>query len=227
MLLPVDGDRLTSLVLYNVTMNHHGLEQLAGSLSSCSCLEHIHLDKVKCSEQSHSCFLPVLDLQKHNKLRKLELEDLSVEGLLLPVEGIRFTYLWLDNVTMIHHGLEQLSGSLSSYSCLEVLYLKLVKCSEQSHSCCFPILDLQKHNKLKELYLQDLSVEGLLLPVEGDRFTTFWLDDVTMNHHGLEQLSRSVSSYSFKPNNCRLGMRCSEHSPTLCQPVSDMKNMFE
>ena len=222
LLLPVERDRLTALRLYNVTINHQYLEQLSGSLSSYSCLETLCLIEVKCNEQSHSCCLPVPDLQKHNKLQTLELEDLSVEGLLLPVERDRFTSLRLYNVTMNHHGLEQLSESLSSCSCLETLCLIEVKCNEQSHSCCLPVPDLQKHNKLQTLELEDLSVEGLLLPVERDRFTSLRLYNVTMNHHGLEQLSGSLSSYSSKPSNCVLRMRCSEHSPTLCQPVIDM-----
>ena len=225
LLLPVEGDRFTSLSLDNVTMNHQYLEQLSGSLSSCSCLEYLYLNEVKCSEQSHSCCLPVLDLQKHNKLKELKilyLSKLSVKGLLLPVEGDRFTSLKLDNVTMNHQYLEQLSGSLSSYSCLEKLCLYKVKCSEQSHSCCLPVLDLQKHNELQELELCDISVKGLLLPVEGDRLKSLWLFNVTMNHQYLEQLSGFLSSYSSKLSICNLKMRCSEHSATLCQPVIDI-----
>ena len=226
LLLPVERDRFTSLWLYKVTMNHHGLEQLSGSLSSCSGLKDLYLDRVKCSEQSHSSCIPVLDLQKHNKLYKLVLVDLSVEGLLLPVERDMLTSLSLHNVTMNHQYLEQLFGSLSSYSCLEELWLNEVKCSEQSHSSCLPALDLQKHNKLRKLDLLDLSVKGLLLPVEGDRFTSLELNNVTMNHHGLEQLSGSLSSCSSKPSYCVLRMRCSEHSATLCQPVIDMQKIM-
>ena len=222
LLLPVERDRFTSLILDNVTMNHQYLEQLSGSLSSCSCLNFLNLDEVKCSEQSHSCCLPVLDLQKHNKLEKLYLRYLSVKGLLLPVERDRFTSLLLANVTMNHQYLEQLSRSLSSCSCLEKLFLDKLKCNEQSHSCCLPVLDLQKHDELFILELCDLSVIGLLLPVEIDRFTYLRLNNVTMNHRGLEQLAGSLSSYSSKPSNCVLRMRCSEHSPTLCQPVIDM-----
>ena len=225
LLLPVERDRFASLRLTNVTMNHQYLEQLFGSLSSCSCLVHLYLKLVKCSEQSHSCCLPVLDLQKHNKLEELRLDDLSVKGLLLPVERDRFASLRLTNVTMNHQYLEQLFGSLSSCSCLVHLYLKLVKCSEQSHSCCLPVLDLQKHNKLRKLDLLYLSVKGLLLPEERDMFTSLQLLHVTMNHHGLEQLSGSLSSYSSKPHDCCLEMICSEHSATLCQPVIDIRKI--
>ena len=198
----------------DVMLLRHVLEEYSCNVKS------LH---VRLSYDSTISFTPVLDLQKHNKLKVLYLEELSVEGLLLPVEGDRFTSLWLDNVTMNHHGLEQLAGSLSSCSCLEELYLELVKCSEQSHSCCLPVLDLQKHNKLQKLELLFLSVKGLLLPVERDRLTLLNLANVTMNHHGLKQLAGSLSSYSSKPRKCDLRMICSEHSPTLCQPVIDIR----
>ena len=131
--------------------------------------------------------------------------------------------LLLTNVTMNHQYLEQLLGSLSSYSCLRNLQLFKVKCSEQSHSCSLPVLDLQQHNKLQYLNLGDLSFKSLLLPVEGDMFTSLELFNVTMNHHDLEQLSGSLSSCSSKPHDCCLEMICSEHSATLCQPVIDIR----
>ena len=223
LLLPVERDRLTSLKLDNVTMNHHDLEQLSGSLSSCSCLEILYLDKVKCNEQSHSCCLPVLDLQKHSKLEELRLWNLSVKGLLLPVERDRFTSLWLYNVTMNHQNLEQLLGSLSSCSCLKKLYFYEVKCSEQSHSCCLPVLDLQQHNKLQTLYLRDFSVKGLLLPVERDTLTLLLLSNVTMNHQYLEQLLGSLSSYSCLGNLKLFKVKCSEQSHSCSLPVLDLQ----
>ena len=214
---------ISSLRLTSVTITHHDLEQLSGSLSSCSCLEKLFLREVKCSEQSHSCCLPVLDLQQHNKLLYLCLEDLSVKGLLLPVERDRLTILWLNNVTINHQYLEQLSGPLSSYSCLEALYLNEVECSEQSHSCCLPVLDLQQHNKLEGLELCDLYVKGLMLPVERDRFTLLKLDNVTMNHQYLEQLSGSLSSYSYLETLWLSEVECSEQSHSCCVPVLDLQ----
>ena len=223
LLLPVEGDRMTLLLLDNVTMAHQDLEQLSGLLSFYSDLESLYLDAVICNEQSHSCCIPVLDLQKHNKLEILRLENLSVEGLLLPVEGTRMTLLYLDNVTMSHHDLEQLSGSLSSYSDLEKLSLDAVICNEQSHSCCIPVLDLKKHNKLKILWLENLSVGGLLLPVEGTRMTHLYLDNVTMSHHDLEQLSGSLSSFSDLEKLSLDAVICNEQSHNCCIPVLDLQ----
>ena len=158
--------------------------------------EHRHsLENLQsASEQRNSLSSPVLDLQKHDKLETLELNRLSIEGLLLPVEGARITSLTLWYVTMSHHGCEQLSESLSSCSHLEDLDLTIVKCREHGDSCCIPVLALQKHDKLKTLRLKFLSIEGLLLPVEGARITSLELINVTMTHHGCEQLSGFVSS---------------------------------
>ena len=223
LLLPVEGVRMTLLVLNNVTMCHHGLEQLSGSLSSYSDLEELYLDAVICNEQSHSGCIPVLDLQKHNNLKELWLNNLSVGGLLLPVEGTRMTLLELHNVTMSHHGLEQLSGLLSSCSDLEELDLDAVICNEQSHSCCIPVLDLQKHKKLKKLWLKNLSVGGLLLPVEGTRMTHLYLDNVIMSHHDLEQLSGSLSSYSDLEKLVLVAVICNKQSHSCCIPVLDLQ----
>ena len=223
LLLPVEGVRMIFLMLDNVTMAHHGLEQLSGSLSSCSDIEELYLGAVRCSEQSHSCCIPVLDLQKHNKLKKLMLNNLSVEGLLLPLEGIRITYLKLNNVTMAHHGLEQLSGSLSSCSDLLYLYLDAVKCNKESHSCCIPVLDLQKHNKLKKLWLENLSVGDLLLPVDEVKMTLLMVYNVTMIHHDLEQLSGFLSSCSDLEELFLDAVRCNEQSHSCCIPVLDLQ----
>ena len=192
LLLPVEGTRMTHLYLDNVTMTHPDLEQLSGSLLFCSDLEELSLDAVICNEQNHSCCIPVLDLQKLKKLKKLWLKNVSVGGLLLSVEGVRMTLLVLNNVTMSHRDLEQLPGPLSSCSDLEKLDLDALICNEQSHSCCISVLDLQKHNNLKELKLENLSVIGLLLPAEGTRITHLYLDNLTMTHHDLKQLSGSL-----------------------------------
>ena len=215
LLLPLEGVRIRSLTLRNVAMTHYGLEQLLGSLSSCSCLENLYLDRVRCSEHIDSSCIPVLNLQKHDKLETLDLQNISIEALLLPVEGDKFTSLTLNYVTMSHHSCEQLSGSMTSFSCLEDLFLRKVRCREHIYSPCIPVLDLQNHYKMERLDLQDIYIEGLLLPVEGARITSLYLCNVTMPHHGCEQLSGSLSS-SFLPNE----VRCREHKGSCCIPGS-------
>ena len=237
LLLPVEGARITSLELGNVTMPHHGCEQLSGSVTSCSHLENLELNGVRCREHSDSSCIPVLDLQKHDKLKKLRLKSLSIEGLLLPVEGARITLLDLNYATMSHRGCEQLTESLSSSYRLEDLSLIDMRCREHRDSCCIPVLDLQKHDKLKKLWLWSLSIEGLLLPMGGARITSLKLVDVTMAHHGCEQLSASFSSRP-KPN--KWGpfdknlpdifpnkVICREHNNSSCQTVKDITNFIK
>ena len=223
LLLPMDGIRISELGLDNVTMTHHGLEQLSRSLSSWSCIKELKLDKVRCSEHTDMCCIPTLDLRNHNDLEILYIEDLSVEDLLLPIDGIRISELGLDNVTMTHHGLEQLSRSLSSLSCIKELKLDKVRCSEHTDMCCIPTLDLRNHNDLEILYIEDLSVEDLLLPIDGIRISELGLDNVTMTHHGLEQLSRSLSSLSCIKELKLDKVRCSEHTDMCCITVLDLR----
>ena len=227
LLLPMERTRIRTLWLDKVTMAHHGLEQLSRSLSSWSYIKEVKLDGVRCSEHTDMCCIPVLDLRKHNELEILYIVDLSVEDLLLPMDGIRIRTLWLDKVTMAHHGLEQLSRSLSSWSCIKELNLDGVRCSEHTDMCCIPILDLRKQSELEILYIVDLSVEDLLLPMEGTRIRTLWLDKVTMAHHGLEQLSRSLSSWSCIKEVKLDGVRCSEHTDMCCIPILDLRKQSE
>ena len=223
LLLPIDGIRMREMTLDKVTMGHHGLEQLSRSLSSWSCIKKLKLDKVRCSEHTDMCCIPGLDLLKYNDLEILNIEDLSVEDLLLPIDGIRISELGLDNVTMTHHGLEQLSRSLSSLSCIKELKLDKVRCSEHTDMCCIPTLDLRNHNDLEILYIEDLSVEDLLLPIDGIRISELGLDNVTMTHHGLEQLSRSLSSLSCIKELKLDKVRCSEHTDMCCITVLDLR----
>ena len=195
------------------------VQNIFKSISYCSGLRNVRLYGLKADTS------PVLDLQKHNKLGELDLWDISVEDLLLPVEGDTITSLRLDNVTMTHHSLKQLE-KLSSYTNLVTLFVNRVSCSDND-SVCIPVLDLRQHNKLKGLELKNISVEDLLLPVEGATITTGDLFNVTMTHHGLEQLLDYLS-YRTRPQDMFLrAIRCSEHgSGSSCQPLQDINNKF-
>ena len=223
LLLPVEGARITSLALSYVTMTHHVCEQLSESLLSSSRLEDLYLIDVRCREHRGSPCLSVLDLEKHDKLETLMLWDISIEGLLLPVEGARITSLYLDVVTMTHHSWEQLSESSTSSSRLEDLHLFDVRCREHSDSSCIPVLDLQKHDKLRELELQYISIEGLLLPVEGARITSLKLVSVTMTHHSCEQLSGYFASSCRLEDLDLIDVRCREHRDSPCLSVLDLE----
>ena len=223
LLLPVEGARITSLTLWYVTMTHHSCEQLSEYLTSSSCLEYLYLNEVRCREHRDSSCIPVLDLQKHDKLETLELVRLSIEGLLLPVEGDGITSLRLNDVIMTHHGCEQLSESLTSSSSLKYLDLTAVRCREHSDTSCIPGLDLQKHDKLETLELQHIPIEGLLLPLEGAGITSLTLYNVTMPNRGCEQLSEYLTSSSSLKYLYLNGVRCREHRDSSCIPVLDLQ----
>ena len=227
LLLPMEGTRIRQLALDNVTMAHHELEQLSRSLLSWSSIQKLHLNGVRCSEHRDRSCIPVLDLRKHNELELLSIKVSPVEGLLLPMEGTRIRQLTLDNVTMAHHELEQLARSSSSWSCIKQLHLDGVRCSENRDRSCIPVLDLWKHNELERLRIMASPVEGLLLPTEGSRIRSLALDNVTMAHHELEQLSRSSSSWSSIKQLHLSGVRCSEHRDRCCIPVLDLQKHNE
>ena len=227
LLIPMEGTKIRELVLDNVKMAHHDLELLSRTSSSWSSIEQLHLGEVRCSEHRNRCCIPVLDLRKHNELELLDIMASPVEGLLLPIEGARIRSLALDNVTMAHHGLEQLSRSSSSWSSIKQLHLDGVRCSEHRDRCCIPVLDLRKHNELELLYIMASPVEGLLLPLEGTRIRSLALDNVTMAHHELEQLSRSLLSWSSIKQLHLNGVRCSEHRDRSCIPVLDLRKHNE
>ena len=222
LLLPIEGSRITKLCLYCVTVDHHSLELIGESLSSCYVLEYLYLHRVGCFEHNDSCSIPVLDLQTHYQLEQLCLGSLSVEGLLLPLVGARDTSLTLHSVTMSHHGLEQLGESLSSCSCLNNLNLEIT-CSEHSDSCCFSELDLQKLTKLENMELHSLSYAGLLLPMEGARITSLYLINITIDQHGLEKLQESMASCSSLKKLDLNTVTCSEHSDSYCPIVLDLQ----
>ena len=227
LLLPMEGTRIRQLALVNVAMAHHELEQLSRSSSSWSSIEQLHLNAVRCSEHSDRCCIPVLDLRKHNELELLRIMAFPVESLLIPMEGTKIRELVLVNVTMAHHELELLSRTSSSWSLIKQLHLGGVRCSEHRDRCCIPVLDLRKHNELELLRIMALPVEGLPLPMEGTRIRELFLNNVTMVHHELEQLSRSSSSWSSIEQLHLNAVRCSEHSDRCCIPVLDLRKHNE
>ena len=194
-------------------MNSKQHVQNSKSISYCSGLRKLTLYYLSADSST------VLDLQKHNKLEKLELFGICVDGLLLPGKGASITTLGLYSVTMTHHSLKQLE-KLSSYTNLVTLDVSIVSCSDND-SVCIPVLDLQKHNKLERLQLRYISVEGLLLPVEGATITTLSLEHVRMPHHSLKQLEK-LSSYTNLVTLDVSRVSCSD-SDSVCIPVLDLQ----
>ena len=102
-----------------------------------------------------------------------------------------------------------------------------MRCSEHTDRCCKPVLDIQKNYKPRILYLLILSVEGLLLPMEGARARVLRHNNVSVAHHGLEQLSKFLSSlydsWHLSPDE----VDCSEHSNrSRLLYINDIRSQF-
>ena len=219
--LPLEGTRLRSLGLTFLTIPHYSWEALGESVSSYTNLEELNLCYYTCSEHGRCCAIPLLDLQKHKRLEKLRLETISVKGLVLPLEGARFTFLHLKDVTMAQQGYEQLCESLSSCSSLVTLNLWTVTCSEHRFGHCQLVLDLQKHNRLEKLSLRCLPLDGVLLPVKGTRLKELQMYDLRIFHHSLQQLG-DVSSWYGLVKIDLYQVSCIQHIHISCLPVLDL-----
>ena len=169
---------------------------------------------------------PVLDLQNHNRLKRLKLEDLSINSLLLPgQEELPLWKLSLSNLVLSHESLVQVCGSLSS-SCsgLKELHLTSLSCSDQSGSC-LPALDLQKHHGLQMLVLDKLPISSLLLPgQEESALEDLKLENLVLSHDSLVQVCRSLPSLSGLNWMYLTNLSCSDQSGK-CLPVLDLRKL--
>ena len=162
-------------------------------MSLCPRLEKLSVREVKCVEHDDTVCIPVLDLQKHINLQHLILDTLSVESLMLPDGETTFTSLWLYNLTITHHSLEQIVKFVSLCPDLEVLAVGKVKCVEHDDSVCISVLDLQTHNNLKQLILDTIPVESLLLPERETTITSLVLYNLKITYNSLEQVEKFMS----------------------------------
>ena len=180
-------------------------------MSLCTTLKELDVRKVKCVELGDIVCIPVLDLQKHNNLKQLILINTAVENMLLP-EG-EANKLWLHNLTITHHSLEQVVNFVTFYPDQEKLDVRKVKCAEHDDTVFIPVLDSQKHY-LKRLVLDTISVESQLLPEGEDIITSLCLYNLTITNHSLEQI---VKFMTFCPGLEELDVKdvkCVEHSDT-------------
>ena len=224
LVLPSQGQsELSLLYLYNLGLSHDNLVQLCTSLSSLSSLQHLRLENLSCSDDGDSCRISVLDLHKHHKLHRLQLDKISISSLVLPSQGESgLSVLRLNNLVLSHDNLVQLCTSLSSLSSLEILQLDNLSCSDGGDSCRISVLDLHKHHKLKTLYLDKISITSLVLPSqEGSELSVMYLDNLVLSHDNLVQLCTSLSSMSSLKRLTLSKMSCSDDGDS-CLSVLDL-----
>ena len=233
LLLPSQEEtQLRELCLYKLTMSHDNLVQLCKSLSFLVGLKVLNLDNISCSDNSGSCPLPVLGLQRHHELWWLSLDNTSISGLLLPgQEESRIKYLNLHNLVLSHDSLVQLCSSISSSSVLGELKLTNLRCydhddltnlscSEHSGRCPLPVLGLDRHHELWMLSLDNTSISGLLLPgQEESQIEYLYLYNLVLSHDSLVQLCNSLSFLvGLKALNLD-NISCSDNSGSCPLPV--------
>ena len=134
--------------------------------------------------------LPTLPQQ----LQSLGLRKWKIKGLWhkLPLQ---LTTLIFDELTMPHSSIEKLSQCLRTSLGLQYINLTSLLCIDHGECRCLLELDLQRHHKLEELELENLSVKSLLLPCHQEsHIRRLVLDGLTMSKQGKEQLSIALTS---------------------------------
>ena len=225
LLLPSQGEsELSILFLDNLVLSHDNLVQLCTSLSSLSSLEELVLQNLSCSDDGGSCRISVLDLHKHHKLKRLDLDKISISSLVLPSQReSELSILYLYNLVLSHDNLVQLCSSLSSLSSLQDLGLTNLSCSDDGGSCRLIVLDPHKHHKLETLTLDKISISSLVLPSQGEsELSKLYLYNLVVSHDNLVQLSSSLSNLTSLWELNLTNISCSDDSSSCDLPVLDL-----
>ena len=221
LLLPSQEEsHLYKLYLYNLLLSQDNLVQLCTSLSSLTGLHKLALTNISCCDNNLNLGLPDLDLQRHDRLRRLTLNKISISGLQLPnQEQSKLRYLYLETLVLSHGNLVQLCTSLSSLTDLRVLELMNISCSDDSLNLCLPVLDLHRHSRIEVLPLIKISISGLLLP---SNLYGLYLDNLVLSHDNLVQLCSSLSSLTDLYELALANISCSDDSRSCDLPVLDI-----
>ena len=197
---------------------------LCSSISSAINLQELNLLSISCPTNDSSDLIPVLDLQKNHRLKMLDIDRLSISGVLLPSQEVtQLWYLKLHNLSLSHNSLLQLICSLSALDGLERLELTNIICREHSDSCHLPVLDLHKHLILEDLTIDNISINDLLLSSQTySSLEDLDLHNLIFSHGSLVQLCRSLSSLTNIERLELINLACIEHSDKCRLPILDL-----
>ena len=208
--------------IYNVlNLSSCQYHSIFRSVSCASDLQRLELINISCSTNSSIDCFTVLDLQKHQRLKILFLNKLSISALLLPGQKesqLRELKLW--DLALSHDNLVQLCRSLSSLAGLEKLDLTNLSCSDHSGRFCLHVLGLLKHRELSELDIDRLPISGLLLPSQESLLRCLVLKNLVLSHDSLVQLCRSLSSLAGLEKLKLIDLSCRS---CRCLPVLDLQ----
>ena len=221
-----EGSQLRALCLYNLVLPHDNLVNLCSSLSSRTRIINLRLIRLSCSQHQDGCCPAVLDLHNHCGLLTLELDEISISGLVLPSqEGSQLRALCLYNLVLPHDHLVNLCSSLSSRTEITEMRLTSLSCSQHQDGCCPAVLDLHNHCGLLTLSLDEISISGLVLPSqEGSQLRALYLNNLVLSHDNLVNLCSSLSSRTGIEWLQLASMSCREHQDSCYAAVLDLHN---
>ena len=223
--LPDKKRAKVSMFLDNLMIIDHCIEHIYKSLSACYGLEQLELINLSCSAHSARRCHPVLDLQDHAELHRLILKRLTIESLLLPdLEISRGSHLFLENIMISKHCIENIYTDVSSWSNLEELVIIDLSCSVHRGNTCNPALDLAKHSRLQMLLLRQVCVSSLGLPDQNNvRFCNLVLDNVQMTQNdNVQQVCSSVSTLTGLQRLELINLASGDPGASSCQPELDL-----
>ena len=152
-------------------------------------------------------------------------EDVSLLCKMIQNNSCYLKHLRVSNTCLSSSQYHSLLRSASSAIELELLELQNISCQSNDSSEDLPVLDLSKHCRLQELWLDRISISGLVLPSqEGSRLRRLDLLNLVLPHDNLVNICSSLSSRTGIEWLQLASMSCREHQDSCCPAVLDLHN---
>ena len=239
---------LSTIILDQTQMTHNNMEQIVGALPLS--LRNLTILKsrtdarpdnysggylnISCRDHGNGCSLPRLDLQGHQKLETLEIRELSLQGMLLPLKSkTSLTNLLLVNISLTHSDLENMLVSLPiSIRSLILKSKRCAFCEDHGIDCCLTRLDLRKCVKLEALEIYGFVFQTVVLPnPQNTCLTKLVFQNTSVTSSCIKQLFDTLPvsltditiSYE-RANNSSENWNCGYHDRGHCVPVLLLSN---
>ena len=157
-------------------------------------------------------------------------EDVSLLCKMILNNSCYLKHLTVENICLSSSQYHSVLRSASSAIELNELGLGYISCQSNDSSEDLPVLDLSKHCRLYELWLEKISITGLVLPSqEGSRLRELYLHNLVLPHDNLVGLCCVISSLSSIEKLQLSHVRCIKHGgscdvPTLNLPTQETDN---
>ena len=115
--------------------------------------------------------------------------------------------------------------SASSAIELDLLALHNISCQSNDSVEDLPVLDLSKHCRLYELWLDRISISSLVIPSqEGSQLRELYLNSLVLPHDNMVNICSSLSSGTELQELNLDRVSCSEHQVSCCLAALDLSN---